>query len=203
MLVPLLQHLSFTRWKISSLLHISEIFLSQYTTFSLIQLISTSPRSVSIEIPSSSLLSPNEYLYFLDPSLSMISKLSSIKVSEIHLLVSSTKSLCFLDPPPRWFRQSWQLKVSESHVSLFEEISVFFWIRVRQWSRQSRRLQWVKFICLSSTEFDFSRSIVEMIRKVPSMESEWNSLLSPGIPSLPFPDLRSRMARTIPSIESN
>ena len=59
------------------------------------------------------------------------------------------------------------------------------------------------FLPFPSTDSVFSRSTVEMIRKVPSMESEWNSLLSPWITSLPFPDLRSRMARTIPSIESN
>ena len=47
---------------------------------------------------------------------------------------------------------------------------------------------WIEFTVLSSTDSVFSRSIVEMIRKVPSMESEWNSLLSPWITSLPLPD---------------
>ena len=72
MLVPVPKYLSFTRLKISSLLHISEIYLPQYITFSLTQLISPSTRSVSIEIQSSSLLSLNEYLTFLDPSSSII-----------------------------------------------------------------------------------------------------------------------------------
>ena len=42
-----------------------------------------------------------------------------------------------------------------------------------------------------------------MIRKVPSMESQWNSLISSWITSLPILDLRSRMSCVIPSIESN
>ena len=67
MLVPVPKHLSFTGLKISSLLHVSEIYLPQYITFSLTQLISPSTRSVSIEIQSSFLPSPNESPSFLDP----------------------------------------------------------------------------------------------------------------------------------------
>ena len=79
MLVPVPKHLSFTGLKISSLLHVSEIYLPQYITFSLTQLISTSTRSVSIEIHSSFLLSPSEYLSFLDTWSSMIWTILSIE----------------------------------------------------------------------------------------------------------------------------
>ena len=96
MLVPVPPHLSFTRLKISPLLHISEIYVSQYTTFSLTQLISISTRSVSIEIPSSSLLSPNEYLYSLDPLSRYFGQPCRRKVSEIHFSLESNESLYFL-----------------------------------------------------------------------------------------------------------
>ena len=79
MLVPAPKHLSFTRLKISSLLHISEIYLSQYITSSLTQLISLSIRSVSIEIQSSFLLCPNESLTFLNLWTSMIWTILSIE----------------------------------------------------------------------------------------------------------------------------
>ena len=60
MLVPLLQHLSFTRLKIYSLLHMSEIYRQPDMTFAITQLILRSTRSVPIEIQSSSILSPNQ-----------------------------------------------------------------------------------------------------------------------------------------------
>ena len=78
-LVPVPKHISLTRLKISSLLHISEIYLPQYITFSLTQLISPSTRSVSIEIRSSFLLSPSENLSFLDPCSSIISTIPAIE----------------------------------------------------------------------------------------------------------------------------
>ena len=86
MLVPVPKHVSFTRLKISSLLHVSEIYLPQYTTFSSTQLISTSTRSVSIEIQSSFLLSPNESLSFLDPCVdNVFDNPADRKVSGIQL----------------------------------------------------------------------------------------------------------------------
>ena len=132
----------------------------------------------------------------------------------------------------QWSRQSRRSNVDRVHYSLLEWIYIFE-ISHREWSRQTHPSKWVTFICLSSneslfsrsivvnglltlvdqsgssfpslpsTDCVFSRSIVQIIRKVPSMESEWNSLLSPWITSLPFPDLRSRMACTIPAIENN
>ena len=173
MLVPVPKHLSFTRLKISaSLLDISEIYLSQYITFSLTQLISPSTRSVSIEIQSSFLLSPSESLSFLDPWSSMIWTILSIE-REWNSFVFRRMNLSLPDP------------------------------YVDNYLDNPGDQTWVEFTFLFSNECIFSRSIVEIIRKAPSMESEWNSLLSPWITSLPCPDPRSRMARTIPSIESN
>ena len=96
MLVPVPKHLSFTRLKISSLLHTSEIYLLQHITFSSTQLISPSTRSVSFEIQSSFLLSPSESLSFLDPWSSMIWTILSIKRGSSSFF-SSRMNLYFLD----------------------------------------------------------------------------------------------------------
>ena len=72
------------------------IYRQQTMTFPITRLNSASTRPVSISIQSSSLLTPRLILPFLDPSSSMICRLSSIEVSEIDLSLASTKYLSFL-----------------------------------------------------------------------------------------------------------
>ena len=124
-------------------------------------------------------LSHRMKMYFLDPSSSIIFKLSLIKVSEIHLSLPHRINLSFVDQPSRMIWTIPSTKVNEIHFSLSEWISHFCMSIVDNVLDNSVDQKWVKScvsprmnLCLLQVN---RRQCFGQCRR---SKSEWNSLLS-------------------------